>query len=85
VFCGALSGTSVAAAELAACIRSQPSAIRSRSSGLSLTDVIFSPDMSSALTAETGIPGFAFPAAVPVSAIGNASAVVNVLDVYACV
>jgi hypothetical protein len=33
------------------------------------------------------LPCFAFPATVPASAsaIGNASAVVNVLDVYACV
>jgi hypothetical protein len=47
--------------------------------------MIFNPEMSSALTAETGIPCFAFSAAVPASApaIGNASAVVNVLDVYA--
>jgi hypothetical protein len=49
--------------------------------------MIFSPDMSSALTAETGIPGFAFPAAAlaSASATGNASARVNVLDAYACV
>ena len=78
----------MAAVALAACIRNQFDAIRSRSSGLSLTEMIFSPDMSSALTAETGIPGFAFAAAVlaSTSASGNASARVNVvLDAYACV
>jgi hypothetical protein len=69
----------------AVCIFSQLAAMRSRSSGLSLIEMIFSPDMSSFLTSETEILCFAFSNEVLSSppASGNASARVNVLDVVA--
>jgi hypothetical protein len=77
-------GTSVAAAELAACIRQPPSRHQVAKLGVVPDrDDLSIPTWSSALTAETGIPCFAFRccrAGICIG-IGNASAVVNVLDV----